>query len=155
MTRRNDNTNLDSRVPSLAPRAERLAAAIIDGLVLIAVAMPVMMVVNLTDVGGNLVLTQVLGLAAGFGIFLGINYKLLRDSGQTIGKRVMNIRIVGGDDRLVDVNELLLRRYAPIRVVSLVPVIGPLMCLGDALSIFRNNQACFHDDLVRTRVVAA
>jgi uncharacterized RDD family membrane protein YckC len=49
---------------------------------------------------------------------------------------------------------VILMRYFPIWVVSLIPFVGAFLILIDLLSIFRSDQRCIHDWLAGTRVVA-
>ena len=140
----------------LASRVDRLIAAIIDGVIMMVATVPVILLLTFTAaLGGQFFLTQILGMVAGVGIFVALNYKLLRDEGQTIGKRLMNVRIVGRDGNQMDVNDLLLKRYAPIWGAAMIPFIGGFICLANALLIFRDNQACGHDDIAQTKVVTA
>jgi uncharacterized RDD family membrane protein YckC len=48
---------------------------------------------------------------------------------------------------------LILKRYLPISVVSVIPVVGPLLTLIDILFIFRSDRRCVHDLIADTQVL--
>ncbi len=87
-----------------------------------------------------------------FGIFIGINWVFLRN-GQTIGKRAMGIRIVDLNGAVLPVQRLLGLRYLPWWAASIVPFVGGLFVLIDALFIFRKDRRCIHDHIAGTKVV--
>ena len=89
----------------------------------------------------------------GFLGFALIHYYFLNKNGQTIGKMLLNIRIVSIDDRPIGGAGLLLKRYLPMSMISLVPFIGSLLALVDVLFIFRKDRRCVHDLIARTKVV--
>jgi uncharacterized RDD family membrane protein YckC len=139
---------------ALASRLDRFFASLIDGVIMMVVAFPVAFVLSFI-LPNSMFVSMIVMVLAAMGIFLAVNYKLLRDNGQTIGKRIMNIKIVGRDDKQMPVNDILLKRYAPLWVVSLIPYLGGLLLLANVLCIFRDSQACLHDDIAQTKVVAA
>lgn len=140
----------------LAPRMERFIAALIDYAIMLVASIPIAIVMWMTGLSSIPVigpfLNGVVSIAAGVALFLALNFNLLRDNGQTIGKRMRNIRIIGRDDKLLDVQSLLLKRYVPVWAASMIPF-GGILCLADALCIFRDSRACLHDDIAGTKVV--
>jgi len=149
------NTNATASAnPSaaLASLQNRFIASLIDGAILSACVMPVVFL--LTWVGLPLgIFSAMIGTILAAAVFIALNYKLLDTGGQTIGKKIMNTRIVGRDDRPVPVQELLKRRYLPVFAIAAIPVLGGLIALGNALMIFRDSRACGHDDIANTKVV--
>ena len=90
----------------------------------------------------------------GMVMFFVLHGYLLFTRGQTIGKRVVGIRIARyADGGLPPFWPLIAKRYAPIWVVGQIPVIGPYLTLIDALFIFRSDKRCLHDLLAGTLVV--
>lgn len=82
------------------------------------------------------------------------NLIMLANQGQTIGKRLMGIRIV---DVERDVNPgwvrtILLRSVANSLIAS-VPLIGGFYSLIDVLFIFGKERRCIHDLIATTRVI--
>lgn len=140
---------------SLASRGERLIAAIIDAVVMCVVLGPIMLVMGFMGIWGqSMLVNQIVSTIIAGAVFVGVNYVFLKE-GQTVGKKVLNLRIVGRDNQLKSVDELLLKRYAPVWGVGLIPYIGGLLALINVLCIFRDNRACIHDDIAETKVVNA
>ena len=147
----------------LASRLNRFLGALIDGIVVAILAVPVMVIlfcsgIFLIPVVGTILLS-VLGFLISWGVFTALNYLSLK-SGQTIGKRVVNTKIVSRDGNPVDVNDLILKRYLPMYAPMAIPnflligsALGMLLMLANFLCIFRDNHACFHDDLAQTKVI--
>lgn len=83
----------------LASLGERLGGAIIDGLISLAIVLPIMFATGYFQgaMSGNVpgFGTQLLYIAMGFAIFCLVQGYPLAQSGQTWGKRVMKTRIVG------------------------------------------------------------
>jgi uncharacterized RDD family membrane protein YckC len=78
---------------------------------------------------------------------------LLIRFGQTIGKRLLGLRIVGLDGERVGFLRLVLVRTLGVALLSLIPIAGQLFALVDALMIFSKDRRTLHDRLARTLVV--
>lgn len=87
-----------------------------------------------------------------FGVWLLLNWRLL-DTGQTIGKRALKLRVVRKDGSPCDRNRIILWRTLPLQIVVFVPFIGIFIVLADAFSIFRSSRYMLHDDVADTKVV--
>jgi uncharacterized RDD family membrane protein YckC len=149
----------------LAGRGARLAAALLDsvaglvaiipGLVLMFAGMPSARAQTLEDPVGNdlnmLLGVTVLGISVLVLIFY--QFRLLAREGQTIGKRLMHIRIVTyEDDSLPGAGRAIWRR------AILNGILGnfiPLYALIDLLFIFGAERRCLHDYIAGTKVVEA
>jgi uncharacterized RDD family membrane protein YckC len=141
----------------LASRSTRLGAAIVDGVIGIAIAFPLMYVSGVWNYvvrGENppLGLTLAMG-ALGFLGFLLIHGYLLMTNGQTVGKKLAGIRIADLNGAVPGFATLILRRYLPISLVAQIPVAGPYVPLLDDLFIFRADRRCLHDLIAGTKVV--
>jgi uncharacterized RDD family membrane protein YckC len=143
----------------LAGRGRRLGAAIIDTIIMMAIAIPIVIVVAggraaymAKSQSGDLGF-QLIGALIGMSIFLLLNGYLLAQSGQTIGKKLLGTRVVRTDGSKADFARIMLRRYLPLWVVGMVPVVGMLIALLDSLLIFRASKKCLHDDIADTVVV--
>lgn len=145
----------------LAGRGQRLAAVFIDGLIMLAVLLPLMWVGGYfsavwdaaqrgQEPGLGLVLLWA-GIA--FIVFVAVQGVPLSASGQTWGKKLLNIRIVDLDGNKPQFAKLVGLRYLPIQMVANLPVAGPLVALLNVLLIFRSDRRCGHDLLAGTRVV--
>ncbi len=158
----------------LAARGVRLAAALIDGFLSILFAMPglIMMALHLVSQGGsmpNLEEIKLAELGMGFQILLVsmfiltvIQTWMLTLRGQTIGKRLMKIRIVrcSDDSHPGFVRTVMLRTWVPALIINYVPSvlkslpwIGILIYVVDVCFIFRPDRRCLHDHLADTKVV--
>jgi len=101
---------------------------------------------------GILALAMVLGYVA-----LAVwNAVWLHRYGQTIGKRLLGIRIVRGDGSRASLGRIFALRYLPMALLGgLTGHMGGLVKLVDVLCIFRNDRRCLHDLIADTRVVRA
>jgi uncharacterized RDD family membrane protein YckC len=82
---------------------------------------------------------------------------LLHKHGQTIGKRILKIKIV----RLVDgmnggIVTNIFKRALPLLLVGLIPIIGNVVGILGPLMIFKDRKRqCLHDLIAGTIVVNA
>jgi len=138
-----------------ASRSHRLLASLLDTIILMVVLVPLEWLAgafNRLQQASLLNPESILWSAVGFGIWVLMNWTPLLD-GQTIGKRVLKIKVVRKDGSPCDRKHNILWRMLPIQVVVLVPVIGMLVALADCLSIFRSSRYTLHDDVAGTKVV--
>ncbi len=144
----------------LAGRGNRLAAAIVDGLAyMVPVFIAAVAVPGLLDTTGELGS----GAAGGVLVFVGlwlvavlvINVVLLHKDGQTLGKKLMSIKIVQVDGSRAGLGRTLGLRYIVNALPSVLPVIGNIYPLVDTLLIFRQDRRCIHDHIAGTIVVNA
>ncbi len=143
----------------LADRGMRLLGSIIDGVIIMPIVLPLALLlgVGLGIMFGDGMLTNLLatvfGAIIGIGGFLAVHGYLLAKYGQTVGKKLLNMRIVGDDGRQLPFQELVLKRYLPLWIASSVPYLGMLAVIIDALAIFRENRKCIHDEIAKTKVI--
>ncbi len=131
----------------LADRSTRLAASIVDGLVLIPALLPLLLVdsVGLSSSAGE-------GTAVVlFVIALGWNLVLMARDGQSIAKRMFCIRVVRSDGSRISLARYFFLRALPAQVFAQIPLLGFL----DPLAIFRESRKCIHDELADSVVVKA
>lgn len=142
---------------NLAGRGQRLGAAMVDGIVMMLVMVPVMYLMGVFSYigrGAEPPLALMLLIAViGYVVFVAINYIPLSRSGQTVGKKAVNIRIANMQGNKPDLATILFKRYLPVQAVSQVPFIGGLAGLVDALFIFRKDRRCVHDLIAGTQVL--
>ncbi len=87
------------------------------------------------------------------GGFLFAQLRLLVTRGQTIGKKIMNIKIVkNADDSLPSPMWLLFFR-GMLNIFAVLPYIGWLLFVTDYCFIFRDDRRCLHDLIAQTKVV--
>ena len=88
-----------------------------------------------------------------FAIFLLMNYKPLKERGQTLGKMALKIKIVDNNNQVPNIQRLILLRQLPAFLLNPIPVIGKLFSLVDPLLIVRRSRTCLHDVIAGTKVV--
>lgn len=147
----------------LAGRGERLAAAIVDTLILLVVLLPIMFVggyfgqVMDTATSGQpmSLMTELAWGLVSLLVFFAIQCYPLYATAQTWGKRVLKMRIVGLDGQRLSFGRLIALRYLSMQGAGLVPLIGPLLSIVNVLLIFRADHRCGHDLIAGTKVVKA
>jgi uncharacterized RDD family membrane protein YckC len=147
----------------LAGRGARLGAAIIDGVILLAIVMPLMYMGGYMQAAAAAAQagqqvpfgTMLMWAVIGFVIFAVVQGFPLNATGQTWGKKALKIKIVDLAGNKPPLGRLLGLRYLPIQIVSNVPMIGPVLALVDVLLSFRNDRRCGPDLIAGTRVVHA
>lgn len=144
---------------TLAGRGGRLVANIVDGAYfLIPYCLFIAGTVFLapSEPGGEsraLAVGLVLMLLAfaGFVVLLVLNLRQMKRTGQSLGKKVMKIKVVRTDGSPASLGLLVWKRNVLNWVLSAIPVYG----LVDILFIFGDARQCLHDKLAGTKVVDA
>jgi uncharacterized RDD family membrane protein YckC len=143
----------------LASRKSRFFGALVDGVASALVLGPLMFftgTVQLMMAGQLTYRTSLVIAAEGIVVFLLLNSYLLATAGQTIGKRFVGTRIVNvSDGRVPKFLTLVGARYGSNWVIGLIPGIGNVYGLADALFVFRADRRCVHDLIAGTKVVNA
>lgn len=151
-----------------ADRGTRLAAAFIDNVVAFIACLPGFLALGASVLravlsgqagaveqlpAGQVMLGVGLLVVAGLGLLVVQGWMLIT-RGQTIGKRLLNIRIVRFADHANPgfVRVVLLRAVVPA-LLGAVPGVGVLFTLVDIGFIFRDDRRCLHDLLAETKVV--
>jgi uncharacterized RDD family membrane protein YckC len=146
-----------SQESELANRGTRFLAALVDGLVGIIVAIPLWIGTGAWESlihGQMLPIPMVIGIVVyGYVAFVLVHYYYLNKNGQTIGKKLLNIRIVGVDDHKINAVPILLKRYLPMILIPQIPILGSIFSLIDLLFIFRKDRRCVHDLIAGTKVM--
>ena len=144
---------------TLAGRGQRLAAKVLDFMIFLGLA--VFLAFTMTIFLGTTSetsapdTTAIMVILVAFTAFFGINMYFLYINGQTLGKKMLGIRIVRTDGEAASIWRLLgLRALAPM-IIGFIPLVGFIFGICDPLCIFRENQKCLHDDLADTIVVDA
>lgn len=151
----------DSAKPesNLATRASRLGASLIDSIILWVIMLPILYLTGVsTEVsqGSELsILRSVLACFLSLFIFALVNYQMLVTTGQTIGKRLLDIKMVDQNGDLPGLSSHLVKRYLVYFVPGAVPVFGQLFAVINFCFIFGSHRRCVHDYVAGTRVVNA
>lgn len=125
---------------TMASRGSRLQAAIIDGLLTVGIYL-VALFVNMPEL-----------LFAGLISLWIYQIYLLITAGQTIGKRISNIKIVMVKD---ESNGGFMVNVGMRLVLNSIIAFVPFYILVDILFIFREDQRCIHDLIAGTKVIEA
>ena len=80
---------------------------------------------------------------------------LVHRNGQTIGKKLVGIKVVRKDGSRATLARIFWLRYFVNTLFSLIPVIGSLYALVDLLFIFGEAKRCCHDYIADTIVIQA
>lgn len=142
--------------PNLAGRGTRLGAKLLDTLILFICLIPGLVALGvankndtITAIGTILLILAVLGLTA-------TQWYLLGTRGQTIGKKIVGIKIVNfADNQNPGFVKACLVRTIVIGMIAAVPYLGFLFSITDICFIFRDDKRCIHDLMAETKVVNA
>jgi uncharacterized RDD family membrane protein YckC len=88
-------------------------------------------------------------------MILAIDIFLLSRNGQTIGKKLLGIKVVRVDESPVSFVRVFFVRYVFNTFLTLIPLVGSLYSLIDALMIFSESRRTVHDRIADTIVVNA
>lgn len=148
----------------LASRGSRFFANLIDNVLASLVVMPVFAVLLIAFEGlfpeegmsaiGEEVLLSVISFPLLLIATLLLNGYLLATRGQTIGKYFLKIQVVDFDTgQILSLGSIMVKRYLPIWIIQLLPFVGRIGALIDAVMIFGQEQRCGHDYIANTKVV--
>ncbi|MEI2453262.1 RDD family protein [Lysobacter firmicutimachus] len=141
-----------------ADRGTRLIARLIDGALYMVCMAPVFVAVAVDPNSEQPSPLQLgimsLGLLFALALFA-YNLVLLAQSGQTLGKRWLKIKIVRLDGSPASLGRILGLRMIVIGLIESVPCLGALFSLANALWIFGDESRCLHDLLADTKVINA
>ena len=142
----------DTTCAPIAEPSARIWARIVDGVVAF---LPALIGVPLGFALHSPTAFQLatVGALVSFSLAQAINLGLLHRYGQTIGKRIVGICIVGEDGERVPLSRLVwLRMLLPL-MIELMPVVGPLFLMANMCGAVLPTRRCLHDHLARTIVV--
>jgi uncharacterized RDD family membrane protein YckC len=147
-----------------ADRSTRLGAAILDGIIFIGmVYVPIIVFLIVAAMVAPAEPTRgfnssdIMGFT-GFGLaVIGLiawcllTYRNVRDNGQTIAKKMLNIKVVRSDGSPASVGRIFWLRNMANGALGVIPLYG----LVELLFIFGEAQQCLHDKIADTIVVKA
>jgi uncharacterized RDD family membrane protein YckC len=140
----------------LSSRWRRLGGSMIDGIAAGALIWSILYFgfnITFTDVATFSLPQQILLGLSGIPGFLLLHGYLLHQHGQTLGKRLLGMRIIALDGSRRSLGHLILRRYVPLWIVAVIPWVGNWIAMVDSLFIFRADKRCVHDLIAGTKVV--
>lgn len=145
--------DLPAPVMNLATRGQRLGAAVLDAMVIVPLGVVAAIVLPMGERNPNLMALMIAILVAAIVAIIVINAVGIYRNGQTIGKRLLGIRVVRSNGERVDFARYVFLRWLAIAILGAIPLLGGFITLLDALLIFRDNHKCLHDDFADTIVI--
>jgi uncharacterized RDD family membrane protein YckC len=91
--------------------------------------------------------------AAGLLVLVIVNLFWLHRYGQSIGKRLVGIKILRSDGARASLRRIVFIRDLPFLIIGFVPLLGGMVTLIDMLCIFGDRVQCLHDKVADTIVV--
>ena len=146
----------------LATLAQRFQAAILDKVVFPTIMLvPFILGFDLLNLNAGIdenfsisFATQVKISLLEILLFMALNSYLLKEYGQTLGKRIVGIAVVGENGQRLSLQDIILKRYLPFWAAAYLPILGFVITVSNFLAIFRGDKRrCLHDDLAKTLVV--
>ena len=148
----------ETETTGLASRWSRVWASILDSLMMMAIMLPLMYFTGfftLVSEGRQASMTyNLLVSLVSIAVFVAVNYKFLVNDGQTIGKKVLKIKIVDLTEN-VPSGIALFKRYGLYFGLGQIPVAGPFASIINILFIFTKEKRCGHDYFAGTKVINA
>ena len=153
----NSDVEISTDGPPLASRWDRLWGALIDGIIAMIVAFPVMYMMGYWEkaMAQTITVTETILLGVfGLAMFAILHGYLLAKYGQTIGKKLVGTRIVSStSNEILPFWKVFLIRYLPVSVTAQIPLAGQFLVIIDYLFIFRKSKRCIHDLIAGTKVI--
>ncbi len=146
----------DHAGPLLAGRWLRLGGALIDMVIVIAALWVASMVTpwNPFDPAkADYTRFALTDAVSGFILFMLVQGYPLATASQTWGKKALGMRIVRSDGSPIAFGRLIGLRYGVPSLFGLIPAVGQIWSLVDALFIFRESRRCLHDSIADTIVI--
>ncbi|ANH67693.1 RDD family protein [Mitsuaria sp. 7] len=143
----------------LAGRGTRLAAALLDALILWTLMTAVLKLIPAADElfknfdSMSLTAFNLPSVIIGVPLFLIVQAWPLLKRGQTVGKMICRVRIVRSDGSTPDAWRLLGLRYGVGILMNCFAASAAIYSLLDCLLIFRESRQCLHDTIADTKVI--
>jgi uncharacterized RDD family membrane protein YckC len=143
--------------PKLADRSDRLAACVLDSVIIfIPNLILVFFFYDFDSFWNNIAqrnIFMMLAYTSSFAlVYLLLNGYLLYKHGQTIGKRVMDIKIVDMNNKVPSILRSYFLRTFLFTCIGYIPVLR-IASIIDPFFIFSKEKRCLHDYLAKTKVV--
>lgn len=142
----------------LADRGARLLASLLDALLIASIVGPLQWSAGAFDNFPNVRqdFVALLGWSAvGLALTCLVQGYFWHTRAQSIGKMVLRIKIVTASGRNATLKRIVLGRVLPTLALTLIPILGRVFTVLDAVAIFRDDRRCLHDHIADTHVVRA
>lgn len=170
-----DNADIQmmQKTEGLASRWARLGAAIIDGVIQMLIALPILFALGFFAIidpswtlgfsifdplynANNFVIEVVSGLfgfVIGYAVYFLVQSRQLKQTSQTIGKRALDIVITDMNGKPADFNNIMYKRELFYYGIAAIPFIGQWIAVADIVMIFGQEKRCLHDRVADTQVM--
>jgi uncharacterized RDD family membrane protein YckC len=150
----------------IAGRGIRLGAYFVDGLIMMLFMVPAFIAGGAT-LFAAIATTDPETIASAFAGIFGVLFLvgflawaiitgvLVHRNGQTIGKKLLNIKVVRKDGSRASLGRIFWLRNVVNALPSGIPVVGGFYFFIDSLFIFSESNQCVHDKIADTIVVKA
>lgn len=144
----------------LAGRGTRFGAAMLDSLIAGIAVVPMLIGANFQamQTGDYMNAFSGVGLAIGFIAvlaLLGYTIYLVHTNGQTVGKKILGIKVVRSDFSKASLARIFWLRNIVNAIPGVIPFVGNFYGIVDHLFIFGERRQCVHDKIADTIVVKA
>lgn len=144
----------------LAGRGTRLGAAVLDLIIWVLVCAPVFIGSDwdamLANDYANAFSPTGMGIAGlGSLALIAVTVYLVQKNGQTIGKKVVGIKVVRSDFSRASLGRIFWLRNVVNAIPGAIPYLGNVYGLVDHLLIFGERRQCVHDKIADTLVIKA
>jgi uncharacterized RDD family membrane protein YckC len=142
-----------------AGRGIRLGAAVLDTIIVFAVMLPMLLSAGIAELvadpaavimGASGLISIVASVA-----LIAVTIVLVKRNGQTIGKKLVGIKVVRSDGSRASLGRIFWLRNIVNAIPAAIPFVGSLYQLVDHLFIFGDKRQCVHDKIADTIVVKA
>lgn len=134
----------------IATKTQRFIASLIDMILLMMLYRLVRsFYIDIIDIEA---LIDLVDMIISLGLFFIINHIFIVSNGQTIGKKILKIKVVDLTYNLPPVS-LLYKRYIVYLGFDTIVLIGSQLSLINILMIFGKERRCMHDYMAGTQVV--
>jgi uncharacterized RDD family membrane protein YckC len=143
----------------LASLGERLGAAVIDAIIMVVVVMvPIIIFYGgwsewMEDASSESFAFSLASTGFSYLMYVVVNGYLLAKNGQTVGKKMLDIKIVRTDGSQASFVRIVAVRALFENALLLIPVVDIWLWLIDVLFIFRRSRKCLHDTVADTIVI--
>lgn len=143
-----------------AERGTRFGAATVDGLIAILIFVPVIFSIGTTGLATANLGAAILSGAGFLSLIMVIGVtvytiQLVNRNGQTIGKKLLGIKVVRSDGSRASLGRIFWLRNVVNALPGLIPFVGNVYVLIDHLFIFGEKRQCLHDKIADTIVIKA
>lgn len=145
----------------LADRGTRLGAALLDGLIMLAIYLPLVVAAVMSESARTrgagddgtpvFIVAGFVLMLVGLVVWAWFTILYVSRNGQTIAKKILGIKVVRSDGAPISLGRIFWLRNVLNSLIGLVPFYG----IVEVLFIFGESRQCLHDKIADTMVIRA